>query len=89
MITLDAEVSLIWNSDWSIAKAAFFTNRYLPIVDFVLVYLCELKPTLPCLIYDMFLTWLSIANVLGERGTDVSSCKSWFTAVGCTSTRKH
>lgn len=43
MITLDAEVSLIWNSDWSITKAAFFINRYLPIVDFVLVYLCKFR----------------------------------------------
>lgn len=38
LITLDLEVSFIWNAEWTVPKAVFLVNRYLPIVDSLLAY---------------------------------------------------
>jgi len=36
-LTLESEISVMWSSNWSIAKVLFFLTRYLPFVDVVLV----------------------------------------------------
>ncbi|KAF5348791.1 hypothetical protein D9756_009761 [Leucocoprinus leucothites] len=41
LITLDLEVSFIWNAEWTVPKAVFLVNRYLPIVDSLLAYFRE------------------------------------------------
>ncbi|KAJ3562216.1 hypothetical protein NP233_g9714 [Leucocoprinus birnbaumii] len=38
LVTLDLEVSLVWNSRWTITKIVYLINRYLPVLDFSLPY---------------------------------------------------
>ncbi len=43
MITLNLEVSLVWNSDWSLVKVIYLVNRFLFIVEFVVAYIRKLN----------------------------------------------
>lgn len=43
MITFDLEVSLIWNSNWSLVKVVYLVNRFLPVLEFVFAYIRRLS----------------------------------------------
>ncbi|KAF5348772.1 hypothetical protein D9756_009740 [Leucocoprinus leucothites] len=65
LLTLNLEVQLIWESPWSIPKALFLLNRYLPFLEFILNYFRDNVGGMAPYCYFLLhvITWLYIAGI--------------------------